>query len=109
MYTDKTMTCRECGKEFVFTAGEQEFYATRGFQNEPGRCPECREARKAQNGGGSSRMGGGGRMGGDQRQAREMHTVTCAQCGKETQVPFKPSGDRPVYCQDCFASKKSRW
>lgn len=104
MYTDKTMTCRECGKEFVFTAGEQEFYATRGFQNEPGRCPECREARKAQNGGGS-RMGGGQRP----TQNREMHTVTCAQCGKETQVPFKPSGDRPVYCQDCFASKRSRW
>lgn len=101
MYTDKTLTCRDCGKEFIFTAGEQEFYATRGFQNEPGRCPECRTARKAQNGG-----GGGSRMGGGQR---EMHTVTCAQCGKETQVPFKPSGDRPVYCQDCFASKRSRW
>lgn len=101
MYTDKTLTCRDCGKEFIFTAGEQEFYATRGFQNEPGRCPECRTARKAQNGGGgNSRMGGG---------QREMHTVTCAQCGKETQVPFKPSGDRPVYCQDCFASKRSRW
>ncbi len=100
MYTDKTLTCRDCGKEFIFTAGEQEFYATRGFQNEPGRCPECRSARKAQNGGGGSRMGGG---------QREMHTVTCAQCGKETQVPFKPSGDRPVYCQDCFASKRSRW
>lgn len=103
MYTDKTLTCRDCGKEFIFTAGEQEFYATRGFQNEPSRCPECRSARKAQNGGGNSRMGGGG--GGQ----REMHTVTCAQCGKETQVPFKPSGDRPVYCQDCFASKRSRW
>jgi CxxC-x17-CxxC domain-containing protein len=101
MYTDKTLTCRECGKEFVFTAGEQEFYATRGFQNEPGRCPECRAARKAQNGG-ASRMG-------DQRQPREMHTVTCAECGKETQVPFKPSGDRPVYCQECFQNRKARW
>lgn len=103
MYADKNLTCRDCGKEFVFTAGEQEFYATRGFQNEPGRCPECRSARKAQNGGGTSRMGGG------PRQTREMHTVTCAECGRETQVPFKPSGDRPVYCQDCFASKRSRW
>lgn len=104
MYADKTLTCRDCGKEFVFTAGEQEFYATRGFQNEPSRCPECRAARKAQTGGGATRMGGG-----QQRQAREMHTVTCAECGRETQVPFKPSGDRPVYCQDCFQSKKSRW
>jgi len=105
MYADKTLTCRDCGKEFVFTAGEQEFYATRGFQNEPSRCPECRAARKAQNGGG----GGGSRMGGGPRQPREMHTVTCAQCGKETQVPFKPSGDRPVYCQDCFQSRRARW
>ncbi len=106
MYADKTLTCRDCGKEFVFTAGEQEFYATRGFQNEPSRCPECRAARKAQNGGGGgSRMGGTGGL----RQPREMHTVTCAQCGKETQVPFKPSGDRPVYCQDCFQSRRARW
>ncbi|MGI6358578.1 MAG: zinc-ribbon domain containing protein [Bacillota bacterium] len=101
MYTDKTLTCRDCGKEFTFTAGEQEFYASRGFQNEPSRCPECRAARKAQNGGGS-RMGG-------PRQPREMHTVICAECGKETQVPFKPSGDRPVYCQDCFQSRRARW
>lgn len=101
MYQDKNLTCRDCGKEFVFTAGEQEFYATRGFQNEPSRCPECRSARKAQN--------GGGRVGGGMRQAREMHTVTCAECGKETQVPFRPSGDRPVYCQDCFSNKRSRW
>ncbi|HBK86173.1 MAG TPA: zinc-binding protein [Firmicutes bacterium] len=99
MYSDKTLTCRDCGKEFVFTAGEQEFYATRGFQNEPSRCPECRAARKAQN-----------NNGGGMRQPREMHTVICAECGKETQVPFKPSGDRPVYCQDCFQAKRpSRW
>lgn len=103
MPTDKTLTCRDCGQEFVFTTGEQEFYATRGFQNEPSRCPACRSARKAQNDGGGSRMGSG------PRQPREMHTVTCAECGKETQVPFKPSGDRPVYCQDCFQTKKTRW
>lgn len=105
MYSDKTLSCRDCGKEFVFTAGEQEFYATRGFQNEPSRCQECRSARKEQSG-----RGGGGGMGGGMRQAREMHNVTCAECGKETQVPFRPSGDRPVYCQDCFSSKRSpRW
>ncbi|NLY54344.1 MAG: zinc-binding protein [Firmicutes bacterium] len=99
MYSDKTLTCRECGSEFTFTAGEQEFYAARGFQNEPGRCPECRAARKAQN------RGNGG-----MRQAREMHSVVCADCGKETQVPFRPSGDRPVYCQDCFQARRStRW
>ncbi|NLW16285.1 MAG: zinc-binding protein [Firmicutes bacterium] len=96
MYADKTLTCRDCGREFVFTAGEQEFYATRGFQNEPSRCPECRAARKAQNGG--------------TRPPREMHNAICADCGKETQVPFRPSGDRPVYCRDCFqARRSSRW
>lgn len=101
MHTDKTLNCRDCSKEFIFTAGEQEFYATRGFQNEPSRCPECRAARKEQNRGG---------MGGGPRQAREMHNVICAECGVETQVPFRPSGDRPVYCQDCFQSKRSpRW
>lgn len=101
MYSDKNLSCRDCGKEFVFTSGEQEFYATRGFQNEPSRCPECRSARKEQNGRG---------MGGGMRQPREMHNVTCAECGQETQVPFRPSGDRPVYCQDCFQAKRSpRW
>ncbi|MGI6345237.1 MAG: zinc-ribbon domain containing protein [Bacillota bacterium] len=95
MYEDKTLVCRDCGKEFVFTAGEQEFYASRGFQNEPGRCPECRAARKAQNTGRNGQ--------------REMHTVICADCGAETQVPFRPSGDRPVYCQDCFQKRKNRW
>ncbi len=101
MYADKNLTCRDCGREFVFTAGEQEFYASRGFQNEPSRCPECRAARKEHGGRGN---------GGGMRQPREMHTVTCAECGKETQVPFRPSGDRPVYCQDCFQAKRSsRW
>ncbi len=99
MYSDKTLSCRDCGNEFVFTAGEQEFYATRGFQNEPSRCPECRANRKAQN----SNHGG-------MRQPREMHTAICAECGVETQVPFRPSGDRPVYCRDCFQARRpSRW
>ena len=43
MYEDKTLVCKECGNEFVFTAGEQEFYAERGFQNEPQRCKACRD------------------------------------------------------------------
>ena len=46
MFEDKTLVCKECGNEFVFTAGEQEFYAARGFQNEPQRCKACRDARK---------------------------------------------------------------
>ncbi|MFZ5596268.1 MAG: zinc-ribbon domain containing protein [Bacillota bacterium] len=90
MYQDRYLTCRDCGVEFVFSASEQEFYAEKGFTNDPGRCPECRAARKAQR---------GGRDGYRQRQ---MYPAVCAACGKETEVPFQPSGDRPVYCRDCF-------
>lgn len=98
MSQDKTLTCRDCGTSFIFSASEQEFYAEKGFANEPGRCPECRAARKAQ------RSGFGGR--GD-RGPREMHTAVCAACGVETEVPFRPSGDRPVYCRDCFSRQRS--
>ncbi len=100
---DKTLTCRDCGKEFTFTAGEQEFFAQKGFTNEPSRCPECRAARKT-SGGYSS---GGYSSGGYERREREMFPAVCAQCGKETQVPFQPSGDRPVYCSDCFSGQRS--
>ncbi len=97
MYQDKILTCRECGREFEFTASEQEFYAEKGFENEPGRCPECRAARKAQ-----SRGGGYG------RQERQMFPAVCANCGEETTVPFEPRGDRPVYCQECFRARRNR-
>ena len=99
MYTmqDKTLTCRDCGRAFTFTASEQEFFAQRGFTNEPGRCPECRAARKAQAGGGSSY----GRS-----SERQMYPAVCAECGKQTQVPFQPREDKPVYCSDCYASKR---
>ena len=99
MFTDKTLNCRECGADFVFTASEQEFYAEKGFTNEPGRCPQCRAARKQNNGG----FGGRG-----PRTQREMHPAVCAACGCETQVPFRPSGDRPVYCRDCFTQNSGR-
>lgn len=101
---DKTLTCRDCGKEFVFTQGEQEFFAQKGFTNEPSRCPECRVARKT-SGGYSS--GGSYSTGGYERREREMFPAVCAQCGKDTQVPFQPSGDRPVYCSDCFSAHRS--
>ena len=113
-YADKTITCRDCGMDFVFTAGEQEFYAQKGFTNEPTRCASCRQARKA---GGSGRGGYGDRESyGSSRGSREMHTTTCASCGKEAQVPFVPRGDKPVYCSDCFQQQRqsfsrssSRW
>jgi CxxC-x17-CxxC domain-containing protein len=115
-YADKTITCRDCGMDFVFTAGEQEFYAQKGFTNEPTRCPSCRKARKAGGGGGGysdrDSYGGGGGRGGYGGGSREMHTTTCASCGKEAQVPFVPRGDKPVYCSDCFQQQRrssSRW
>lgn len=90
MKEDKSLACKECGAEFVFTASEQEFYEQKGFTNEPGRCLQCRKARK-------QRMGDG-----QERAPRQMHQAICAECGIDTEVPFKPSGDRPVYCHDCF-------
>ncbi|HBS58907.1 MAG TPA: zinc-binding protein [Firmicutes bacterium] len=90
-FVDKELTCKDCGQEFVFTAGEQQFYAEKGFENIPGRCPSCRSARKNQSRGGYGN-----------RAQREMFTAVCASCGVETQVPFKPNGLKPVYCRDCF-------
>jgi CxxC-x17-CxxC domain-containing protein len=101
MAQDKTLTCRDCGADFVFTAAEQDFYAEKGFTNEPGRCSDCRRARKERSGGNSFGRGGA-------RQQREMHPAVCAACGTETQVPFRPSGDRPVYCSNCFDRNSSR-
>ena len=98
---DRTLTCRDCGASFVFTAGEQEFFAQKGFTNEPSRCPSCRAARKSSQGGGYSSGGGFG------RGERQMYSATCAECGKETQVPFEPRGDKPVYCSSCFESRRS--
>ena len=95
MYQDKTLICKDCGKEFVFTAGEQEFYAEKGFENEPQRCRECRQARK------------NGATAGAPRPQREMFTAVCASCGKEARVPFKPRDDRPVYCSECFAKMRA--
>ena len=95
MYQDKTLTCRDCGQEFVFTAGEQEFYAEKGFQNEPTRCKACRMARK------NSRPNNG------EAQQREMYETTCAECGAPTRVPFIPKNDRPIYCSECYAKRRA--
>jgi len=96
---DRTLTCRDCGSSFVFTAGEQQFHAERGFQNDPSRCGDCRQARRAANPR-NDRNGGG--FGGP----RQMHPAVCGACGKDTEVPFQPSGDRPVYCSDCFRDRR---
>ncbi len=95
--SNKTLTCVQCGYEFTFTAGEQEFFSSKGFTNEPKRCTQCRGARKSQQQG----------YGGFDRPERLMHPAVCAQCGTDTMVPFRPSGDRSVYCSDCFSGMKS--
>lgn len=121
--SDKTLTCRDCGMSFVFTAGEQAFYQERGF-SEPQRCPTCRQKRKQQRssegydnygsgggggyssggGGGYSSSGGGG--GGYSSGPRQMYSAVCSQCGKETEVPFEPRSDKPVYCRECFQARR---
>ena len=103
MYVDEQLNCVDCGREFAFTSGEQQFYASKGFQNKPNRCPDCRQARKAMRNSGGG--GGGDRAGGG--RPREMFQATCSQCGNVAEVPFQPRGDKPVYCRDCFASKPS--
>jgi len=136
-YEDKTIICVDCGAEFTFTADEQQRFAEKGFTNEPKRCKTCRDARKASQtsgnreggnsggGGGGYGGGGGGGRGGYGRGGgggggrggyggggggggpRQMFPATCAQCGKQTEVPFKPSGSRPVYCRECFQAQRA--
>ncbi len=115
MYNDKTLTCADCSQQFVFTASEQDFYAQRGF-TEPRRCPSCRASRKAArnsgNGGASGAgggysaggYGGGSSYGSRDRGPREMFTATCSNCGRDAEVPFRPTSGKPVYCSDCFRS-----
>jgi CxxC-x17-CxxC domain-containing protein len=134
MNVDKTLTCADCSQAFTFTASEQDFYAERGF-TEPRRCPSCRASRKAARnsdggggysaGGGYSSGGGGyssgagysssggaggygaSRGGGGSRGPREMFAATCSSCGQETEVPFRPTSGKPVYCSACFAQRRA--
>ena len=96
-YEDRTLSCVECGQSFTFSADDQAYHADRGYTNEPRRCPACRQTRRAQRSGGD----------GYNRNPREMHPVVCAECGKDATVPFRPRGDRPVYCNDCFRQQRA--
>jgi CxxC-x17-CxxC domain-containing protein len=104
VYTDKILACADCGQEFVFTASEQDFFAQRGF-SEPKRCAPCRSARKASRSEAGAGQGGGF-GGGYDRGPREMFPATCSKCGRETEVPFRPTNGKPVYCSDCFRSAR---
>jgi len=92
---DKILTCKDCSNEFVFTEREQQFFAEKGFSNQPQRCRECRQARRGRHGDGV----------GARTMARPSFDTVCAECGVETTVPFRPRGHRPVYCRTCYASK----
>ena len=92
-FEDKSIQCSDCGATFTFSAKDQEFFQSKGFTNEPKRCPSCRQARKSQRGDSGS---------GSYGAPRQTFPATCAQCGKSTEVPFQPRGDKPVYCRDCY-------
>ncbi len=107
-YQDRTLTCVDCGQQFTFSADDQAYHAEKGYTNEPKRCPTCRQSRRNERGGGGGGYSSGGYSsggGGYDRPQREMFPAVCAQCGKETQVPFRPRGDRPVYCSDCYSKQ----
>ena len=103
VYQEKTLTCMECNQQFPFTSEEQAYHAERGYTNEPKRCPSCRQARRARPSYGGGGGGGGGMY---DRPPREMHSITCSKCGKEDEVPFLPRGERPVYCRDCYNTRR---
>jgi CxxC-x17-CxxC domain-containing protein len=96
-FQDKTIQCSDCGTTFTFSADEQELFASRGYTNDPKRCPSCRQARKSER---YENSGYGFQ--------REMYPVVCAECGKDTEVPFEPRGDRPVYCRECYNKVRSQ-
>ena len=97
-FQDKSLQCADCGQEFTFTAGEQEFFQSKGYTNEPKRCPACRQSKR------SERYGSNGDT---SRARRQMFPAVCAQCGKETEVPFEPREGRPVYCDECYSKTRS--
>ncbi len=88
-FVDETIVCKDCGKEFVFTADEQSFYQEKGFENKPQRCKECRIARKNS-------------VNGPRKQVE----ITCSNCGKSDTVPFEPKDPSNVLCRDCFKASK---
>lgn len=99
-FQDKSLKCADCGATFTFTAKDQEFFQSKGFTNEPKRCPDCRQAKK------SERTGSRNYGSSYSSPQRRMYPAKCAECGKDTEVPFEPRGDRPVYCSDCYRKVK---
>ncbi|MBI2849165.1 MAG: zinc-ribbon domain containing protein [Chloroflexi bacterium] len=103
-FTDRAIRCVECGNDFTFTASEQELFASRGYNNDPKRCPSCREAKRSQRYGFRSSSS----VDTYRSPRREMYPAVCASCGQETQVPFQPREGRPVYCNSCYVKTAPR-
>ncbi|AKG54206.1 hypothetical protein DGWBC_1576 [Dehalogenimonas sp. WBC-2] len=101
-YQPRTLNCCDCGSDFTFSVEDQEFFASKGFVNEPKRCPSCRTARKAERGSSNGGSSFGGNGGGYNSAPRQMFPAVCSDCGKATQVPFEPRNGKPVYCSDCY-------
>ncbi len=93
-FQDKSLRCVDCGEEFIWTAGEQLFFADKQFKNEPKRCKSCKVSRANR-----PSSGPGGRE-------RVETQATCSACGKDTTVPFRPTQGRPVFCKECFQQRK---
>ena len=111
VFEDRTLACVECAESFTFSVDDQQYHQEKGYTNEPKRCPNCRQARRSERrygdnfGGGGGGGAGGGGFGGS-FGPRQMYPVTCAQCGADAEVPFRPRGDRPVYCNDCYRQQR---
>ncbi|MHB1044144.1 MAG: CxxC-x17-CxxC domain-containing protein [Eubacteriales bacterium] len=106
MFEDKQINCKDCGKEYIFSIQEQESFAERGLEHAPSRCPDCRNVRKSkriESGGGSFNQSGTSRF------SQQTYKAICAECGSPTEIPFKPKEDRPVYCRQCYRTKKRRY
>jgi CxxC-x17-CxxC domain-containing protein len=102
-YADRTLTCVDCGSEFIHSADDQQYYADKGFASDPKRCVSCRASRRAARDTGYSASDLGGPRGYERSApTREYFAVLCSECGNQAQVPFRPRMDRPVYCSDCF-------
>ncbi|MEI7553666.1 zinc-ribbon domain containing protein [Candidatus Chlorohelix sp.] len=113
IFDDISLICRECGSDFLFTAGEQGFYQQKGLLNQPGRCHECRQNRKA-----ASALNNQVLVqtqpeipqvqtdapisGVITSTVKENTKINCAACDRETTVPFRPRLSRPVYCYKCY-------
>ena len=98
-FNDRAIRCIDCGEDFTWTAGEQLFFHDKGLKNEPKRCKPCKQAKNERLAAIAAAQAAGVRQ-------RVEVSVTCAQCGQQTTVPFYPSQGSPVFCRSCFLASR---